>query len=167
MRKNNPFIHFALIVAFILLQSTWLGKISFLKVFPDLAFVVLIFSSISLGSAAAQTIGFASGLILDLLSGGAFGFFGLLYTLTGFILGKMKGKFFIDPVLVPILLTLICCVFRALSASFLGGIFLKDVHFFTMNFLYETGMNLVVAPIIIALMKLFRVLTFLEQDHKI
>lgn len=167
MKKNNPVIHFILIITFILLQSTVLGKIKFLPYFPDLAFVILVFSSISLGSARAQTIGFFSGLVLDVLSNSSFGFFALIYTLTGFILGKMKGKFFIDPVLVPILITLVCCVFRALSASIIASVFLQDARFFSNAFLIESGLDLVAAPIVIALMKLFRVLTFLDQDHSL
>ena len=167
MRRNNPYIHFVLIIIFIILQSALFTKIGFLPAYPDFAFVVLIFSSISLGSAKASTIGFISGMVLDFLSFSPLGFFALIYALVGYILGKTKGKFFIDPVLVPIIITIICCLVRSLLAAFLGNIFMDGGNFLSNKFLIETGFNLVTAPIVIAFMKLFKILSFIEQDHKL
>lgn len=167
MNRNNPFIHFVIIIIFIILQSTLFTRIGYLPAYPDFAFVILIFSSISLGSTKAQTVGFISGMVLDFLSFSPLGFFALIYALTGYILGKTKGKFFIDPVLVPIIITILCCFFRTVLAAFLGSIFMDESSFFTNRFLIETGMNLVAAPILIALMKLFKILSFIEQDHKL
>ena len=165
MNRNNPFIHIAIIITFIILQSVLFTKIEVLPAFPDIAFIVFIFSSISLGSAKAQTIGFLSGLVLDFLSFAPLGFFSLIYAIIGFLLGKMKGKYFIDPVLIPIILTIICCSLRSFMAALIAGLFINDeISFFSLKFLIEIGMNLVLAPIIIALLKLFKSISFIEKE---
>lgn len=155
MRKN-PFI-FSLIISvlFIVLQSTLIQKISVYGVIPDIALIVVVFCSNSMGTMRGQTLGFAAGLIQDILSSGPLGFNALVRTIIGFIYGRIKGKLFLDSILLPVLFIIIATFMKEVLTALIGFLFLPEgtISYFTKAFFIELGLNSFLSPFIFALLK--------------
>jgi rod shape-determining protein MreD len=149
----------ALLVAAVLLQSTLLRWVALKGVRPDLALVVMVFVAVRRGSMSAQLAGFFSGLTEDLLSLAPLGFHALVRTTLGFLYGLTEGSIFMDPILIPVLLTLIATILKGLLGSLLVvifGISAAGFRVFAGPLWIEAGYNMVLAPFLFAALRLVR-----------
>ncbi len=155
MNRNKLIPSSLLLVLFVVLQSTLLGKVAIYGVTPDFALILLVFLSNSSGSVKGQGLGFVSGLVQDLISSSPLGFNTLIRTAIGFIFGKLKGKLFLDSILLPVLFGVSATLFKELFSGLLSVMFMPDsgMQFFNRNFLVELGLNAFFSPFLFALVK--------------
>ena len=157
-----------LLGAAVLIQSTLLRWVTVRGVKPDLALIVLVFVAVRRGSMSAQVPGFLSGLLQDVLSLAPLGFNALLRTLLGFFYGLTAGSIFVDPVLMPVLLTLVATLLKGLASSLLVALFgipAPGFQIFTGPLWIEIGYNAALAPFLFAPLRLLRVLAPREKDR--
>jgi len=157
-----------LLAAAVLLQTTLLRWVALRGVKPDLALIVLVFVAVRRGSMAAQVSGFLSGLLEDVLSLSPLGFHALLRTVLGFCYGLTAGSIFVDPVLMPVLLTIIATVLKGLASSLLVVIFgipAAGFRIFAGSLWIEVGYNAVLAPFLFAPLRLLKSLAPREKER--
>lgn len=157
---------YMILLILLVVQSTILSRIALESVKPDLVLLAVIYLANKNGKMAGQTYGFISGLIEDFLSVSPLGFNGFLNTLVGFLYGLTSETFFIDQVIIPMLMGGVATILKGLGVSFLSGLFnLENLHFnlFSIPFLIEIGYNMVVAPFLFALLGLIKGLSPKKQ----
>lgn len=92
-----------ILVAAIALQSTLLTKVTILGVIPQLAFVVVVSLAYLEGEKAGVAVGFAAGLLVDLLLPlSIVGLTALVYTSIGYLIGSGRQLASGDSVWVPV-----------------------------------------------------------------
>jgi len=141
------------------LQSTLIGMISFVKVVPDLALCVIVFSAYVNGTMTGQVSGFFSGLLIDFLSAAPLGMNCLVRTLIGAFTGLFKGAFFLDNIMMPLILCIGATLLKALIIFILylitGG--KVPTYSLTSSLLWiELGLNAVCGPLLFLLLKKFK-----------
>ena len=142
-----------------ILQSTLIGLIPFLKVLPDLALCILVFSAYVNGAMTGQVSGFVSGLLLDFLSAAPLGMNCLVRTLIGALTGVFKGAFFQDIIFLPIIICAVATLLKAFIIFILNLIMgpAIPVYSLTSSLLWiELGLNCLCAPILFFLLKRFK-----------
>jgi len=145
----------------VVLQSTLLHWVSIRGVIPDLGLIILVFVAIRRGSMTAQLSGFATGVVEDFLSLSPLGFHAFMRTVVGFLYGLTVGSIFVDPIFMPVLLTIVATLFKALISSLLVSFLsipAEGFSVFTGPLWIEMGYNAVLAPFLFALLGLFKVL---------
>jgi len=150
-------VFFSIIAA--ILQSTLIGMIPFLKVIPDIALCIVVFSAYVNGTMTGQVSGFLSGLLIDFLSAAPLGMNCLVRTLVGALTGIFKGAFFLDIFLMPILLCAIATLLKALIIFVLHLIMGTSVNTYslTTSLLWiELGFNCALAPLLFLGLKHFK-----------
>lgn len=119
-----------------LLQTSVFGMLSFIQTTPNLLLVITFSLGILRGKEEGMIYGALCGLLLDLMSGGYIGFYGLIYMYIGLASGFFYQHIDIDIPLVPIVLCLVSqlfyhlyiFVFRFLMRGRLGLLnYLKDI----------------------------------------
>lgn len=120
---------------------------------PDISLIATIYFSINYGRNIGQIFGFSTGLLLDSLSGYAFGLNALVRLVMGFFLGFFNGKIFMDKVVLPCIIVTVCTVLKFLIINLVDFIFPIDLYlnFFQMKYLIELGMNIVITPFVFLL----------------
>ncbi len=157
----------AIALAAAILQSTLLARLAILHVVPDLALGVLIFTAYVNGSMAGQLTGFISGFALDFLSASPMGFNALVRTVIGALSGLMKGTFFLDTFILPMVLCALGTLAKAAIIFVLHLLFGGAVpsYSFTEPTLWiETAVNTVTAPALFALLKTFKRVLYPRKD---
>ena len=143
-----------------LLQSTVFSRLAvYIYAVPDIALCILVYSAYVNGTMTGQITGFFSGVILDFLSAAPLGLNSLIRTLIGGLTGFMKGTFYLDLVFLPMALCAGATVLKAISYYLLHLLFpgfIPFYSFFNPVFWVELGMNIILAPFLFALLKLFR-----------
>jgi rod shape-determining protein MreD len=142
-----------------LLQSTLLSRLTFLYAIPDLTLVILVYTAYVNGTMCGQVTGFFSGLLLDFISVAPLGYNALTRTLIGALTGFMKGTFFLDVIFLPMFLCAGATIAKALSRNLLSILLAGVVpayNFFLPYFWVELGLNIVIAPLLFAFLKLFK-----------
>lgn len=148
------------------LQSTLLRFVEIAGVAPDLVLVVLVFLANKNGSMTAQLAGFAAGVVLDVMGLAPLGFYALIYTVIGSIFGITRGKMFVDPIFIPVLLAVVAMLVKALLALLLGSLFSIEAllgQVFTSAYLIEIAYTGLAAPVAFALLGLA---SFLQPDRR-
>lgn len=151
-----------------IIQSSLLSKITILNVIPDLALIILVYVSYINGSMTGQITGFISGFFLDFISIAPLGFNALSRTIIGFILGLIKGNFFLDIIIFPALLCAGATIMKALIISLIHYLFNANtpVYTFTNQILWtEVIYNTIAAPFVFALLKLFNKVLTPRKEH--
>jgi len=146
-------------IAAAILQSTLIGLIPFFKVMPDLALCILIYSAYVNGAMTGQVSGFLSGLLLDFLSAAPLGMNCLVRTLIGALAGVFKGAFFLDIILMPVILCATATLLKAFIVLILNLIMgpAIPVYSLTSSVLWiELGLNCLCAPLLFFLLKRFK-----------
>jgi rod shape-determining protein MreD len=146
-------------VAAAILQSTLIGMIPFVKVVPDLALCVVVFSAYVNGTMTGQVSGFFSGLLIDFLSAAPLGLNSFVRTLIGAFTGLFKGAFFLDNFMMPVILCLIATLIKAFIIFILHLIMGQAVpaYSLTSSLLWiELGLNSICAPLLFFLLKKFK-----------
>jgi rod shape-determining protein MreD len=152
----------ALLIACTFAQSTWFGGIAVLGVVPDLSLIVLIWLSYKNGSVEGPISGFLSGLAEDFISTSPLGFHAFVKTTVAAVAAILHGSFFIDRLLLPILLGVVGTIVKAIGVGALYLVFGSSIraYSFVGRVLWvEAAYNGLLAPIVfLALSPLSRLL---------
>jgi len=150
-----------------LLQSTLLVRVAVFHAVPDITLGILVYTAYINGTMTGQTIGFFSGFMLDFLSSAPLGYNALVRTLIGALTGLMKGTFFLDVFFLPMSLCAGATIFKALCGNLLHLVFPGSIpayDFFLPMFWVELGFNIILAPLLFLLLKLFK--NLLTEERK-
>jgi rod shape-determining protein MreD len=119
-----------------LLQTSVFSMLPFVQTTPNLLLVITFSVGVLRGKEEGLVVGVLSGLLLDLMSGGYIGFYGLIYMYIGLMCGMLYQHIDIDIPLIPIVLCIVTqlfyhlyvFVFRFLLRGRLGiGSYLKSI----------------------------------------
>lgn len=100
-RKVTVFIIIAICY---LLQSTLFQTFSFASISPNLMIIIVSAFGFMRGKKEGLFIGFFSGLLIDVFSGGILGFYALLYMYIGYLNGYFRKMFYPEDIKLPMLL---------------------------------------------------------------
>jgi rod shape-determining protein MreD len=156
---------FAVIAA--LIQSSLLSRFRIYNAMPDLSLGILVYSSYVNGTMTGQLSGFFSGLFLDFLSMSPLGLFALIRTVIGALAGLIRGVFFLDTVLLPMILCAAATCARALILFVLHFFFgsMIPVYSFTEPvFWVELGLNSITAPFLFGFLRQFKPLLVAKEE---
>jgi rod shape-determining protein MreD len=145
----------ALLIACTFAQSTWFGGIAVFGVVPDLSIIVLIWISYKNGPVEGPMSGFLSGLAEDFLSTSPLGFHAFVKTAVAAIVSILHGSFFIDKLVLPILLGIGGTLFKAIAIGALYLVFGSPIHaysFVDKVLWVEAAYNGILAPIVFLLL---------------
>lgn len=148
------------------LQSTLLRFIEIAGIGPDLVLIVLIFIGNRNGVMPAQLAGFIAGVVLDVLGLAPLGFYALIYTTIGALFGITRGKMFVDPIFIPVVLAVIAMLIKALLALLIGAIFSipgVSADVFASGYLIEIVYTGLLAPVLFGLLGM---LSWLQIDRR-
>ena len=148
---------FSLVAA--VLQSTLLFHLALYRAVPDLALGIVVYSAYVNGAMTGQLAGFFGGILLDFLSAAPLGLNALIRTLTGALTGLMKGTFFLDMFLLPMILCAAATLVKALALCILHLLFsgAAPAYSLTAPTLWaELALNVLTAPFLFALLKRFK-----------
>lgn len=154
-----------LISTFILLcttiiESSILSNLSFLFVVPDFVLICTIYFALLNGKVEGESTGFISGLFLDFVSGVPLGFNCLIRTIIGYVFGLFSSSVIITGIVMPILSvglgTILKTVLIQLVTLFFPNVSIYVTGLFSYEFLFELGINVIMAPIIFKFLGFFR-----------
>jgi rod shape-determining protein MreD len=158
---------FATIAA--LFQSVLLYRIKIYGAVPDLSLGVLVFSAYVNGTMGGQITGFFSGLFYDFLSASPFGLYTFVRTIVGALTGLLKGTFFLDKAVLPMVLCASATIFKALMLFGLHLLFPGAVPSYPPlnypDFWMELLLNTITAPFLFGLLKLFKPLLMPREGN--
>jgi len=140
------------------LQSTLFSRIALYGAVPDIALCILVYSAYVNGVMTGQLSGFLHGITLDLLSAAPFGLNALVRAILGALGGLMKGKFFLDGFLLPMILCASATLAKAFILLVLSLVFMGAVPSYPLlapTLWVEITLNAVAAPFLFALLKRF------------
>lgn len=138
-----------------ILQSTVLRFMEIAGAIPDLVLVMLVFLANKNGVMTGQVTGFVGGVVLDLMGLSPLGFYALIYTVLGALFGLTRGKMFVDPIFLPVLLTVVAILIKALLAVVVAGLFAIETvqgQVFTSGYLVELAYSGLIGPVVFALL---------------
>jgi rod shape-determining protein MreD len=144
-----------LLIACTFAQSTWFGGIALFGVVPDLSLIVLIWYSYKNGQVEGPISGFLSGLAEDFLSTSPLGFHAFVKTAVAAVTAILHGSFFIDRLILPILLGIGGTLVKAVSVGALSLLFGSSIHaysFVDKVLWIESGYNGILAPLVFLLL---------------
>ena len=104
---RNKYILFLTAVICFFLQSTLLQKIAIGSISPNLLVIFVVFVGLMRGSKTAMFVGFFTGLLDDLCSGGIVGFDAFLYMAIGYLCGFSCKIYYDNNSKVPVILVAI------------------------------------------------------------
>lgn len=87
-----------------LLQSSIVSYMAVASVRPNLAVILTASFGLMCGKSTGMAMGFATGILLDLFSGGTAGFYAMIYTWIGYLTGYAYRIFYDDDIKTPLLL---------------------------------------------------------------
>lgn len=158
MRRQNPFIYAIILIAFAILQNTVLTPLQISEVRPDFTLLLLVFFAHQLGAMDGKLIGFAAGIVMDLLGMAPLGFHSLIYTVIGHLFGMTRGKMYVDAIIMPALFAIGASLMSAIIALIVAVAFLPQRvgTVLSVSFLIQLGMHAVLAPFVFGLLRLFK-----------
>ncbi len=113
-----------------LLQTTLMNFVAVASIRPNLAVILTASFALMCGSRTGMTVGFVSGILLDLFSGGILGFYALIYTWIGYAAGYTYRIFYDDDIKTPLLLIGLCDIAYGLYQYITTFIVRGRIHFF-------------------------------------
>ncbi|MCL1991953.1 MAG: rod shape-determining protein MreD [Spirochaetes bacterium] len=149
-----------------ILQSTVFSHVAFFSAVPDLALGVLVYTAYVNGPVPGQLTGFFSGLLLDFLSAAPLGLNCLVRTVLGAAAGMMKGAFFLDFLVLPMILMASATVVKALAYFILHLIFAPAVPTYSLTspvLWAELALNTLSAPVLFALLRRVKPLSAVKE----
>lgn len=155
MRTGKSFLYAIILLVVIFIDTTFFKNVGWAGVRPDFVLVLLVFMAHSTGSFKAILLGFIAGLFLDALTLAPFGYFGLIYSVTGYLFGKSKGKVFLDPLFFPLLLLFFASLLKMVLSALLDVVFLasSEVSSFSAVSWLELVMNMILSPFVFGILK--------------
>ena len=137
------------------LQSTVLRFVEIAGVAPDLVLVMLVFLANKNGIMTGQVTGFVGGVVLDVMGLAPLGFYALLYTAIGALFGLTRGKIFVDPIFLPVVLSVVAMIVKGVLAVIVAGVFAIEAvqgQVFTSGYLIELAYTGLVGPVLFGLL---------------
>ena len=147
---------FGLVAA--VLQSTLLSHLALYRAVPDIALGIIVYSAYINGVMTGQMSGFCYGIALDFISAAPFGLNAFVRTIIGALAGLMKGTFFLDILLLPMLLCASATLLKALILFLLSLLMSGSVQPYPLAapvLWAEMALNTVIAPFLFAFLKQF------------
>lgn len=157
MIKSYSFC-FLIIVISVLLESAVLSNLSFLPAVPDLVLICSLYFALCNGRGQGEVMGFLSGLLVDFLSGSAFGLNSLIRTIIGYVTGLFKRMLNLDSWFVSFLIGFFGTIVKAVLiyiASFFFPNLVNTYNIFTSVFLFELIFNSILTPFVFKFLKSF------------
>ena len=143
----------------VILQSTLLARLALYGAVPDIVLGIVVYSAYVNGVMAGQLSGFFTGIVQDFVSAAPFGLNAFVRLLVGALAGLMKGTFFLDVFLLPMILCALATLAKALII-FLLSFFLGDaVHAYPIaapTLWAELALNIFIAPFLFAFLRRFK-----------
>ncbi len=93
-----------LIWVMFIFQSAVFSRLEFLAATPNLLLILTVSVGFMQGKTEGLMTGFVSGLLIDLFYGDLFGFYALLYLLSGYFSGRFSQIYFDEDVKIPLIL---------------------------------------------------------------
>lgn len=127
-------VYALLMLAFCLLQATWLNALRIFSVKPDILLITMVISTLNFAPKKAIALSVYAGVLKDILSPFSFGIYTLLFPLWSFLIIQLSRKIAIDNTLLYSVLAAIIVILHSIGAhvtlAFLGetmpfGIFLR------------------------------------------
>ncbi len=102
------------VILFTFLQSVLLAVIPMgsWHTLPDLPLIMMVFFSIEFGRSVAQSAGWFSGLVVDLVAGAPLGFYALLQLCLGAGFGTLRERFRIQSIMVAMTIISVATVLK-------------------------------------------------------
>lgn len=159
MSRGVAALAIAVAAAIAVLQSTVLQFASIAGVQPDLVLIVVVYVANKNGTMIGQLTGLGAGVVLDVMGLSPLGFYALIYAVIGAMYGTTKGKMFVDPIFMPVLLTLIALLIKGIAGIALAGLYGIDGvadRVFSTSYLIELGYTAAISPVLFGLLRLIR-----------
>lgn len=169
MNLSGLVAHTILITGLVVLQTTIFKHGLIAGVTPDVAFVFLLLSSHHHGSFRGEIEGFISGLVQDFLSLTPMGFHAFIRTIISFLYGLFRGKLFIDPILMPMLLAAIGTFAKAIFSFIILSIFSPEHAgtVFSKTLGITIGLNTLISPFLYGLLRLTGILKPSREESRL
>ncbi len=138
-------------IIFGIVQSVFLSKIIPFGIVPDIAMIILIAASWKYGSLVGEISGFIIGISFDALGLAPLGFHALLYTLIGYLFGRMQDSISPGPIFLPVLAAGIATLVKYGGSFFVSLIFGLNsgaIRYFSLKTVWELAGNLLLAPLV-------------------
>lgn len=168
----KPYISaFFIIFCTAIVESSIFSNIYFLPVVPDFILIFSVYMALYNGRVFGQVTGFFSGLTIDFLTGTPLGFNALIRTLIGYIYGIFNKRVIIGKIVIPVFTVATATILKAFLIWLITVFFpirINTVSIFSLDFIFELGANIVLAPLFFRFISHFdRSLTFTSiQDLK-
>ena len=150
MKRFVVFIIFVALAVFF--QSTALyDKIGIRDTTPDFVLIIVCIAAFLSGPVPGEVLGFITGFVVDVLSGGLLGLFAFTYTLVGCGVGLLGKRVYGKSVLITITLLFAVTIIKAAILTMLAAIFLKPGYFgyFMKGRVFlEAVMNGIITPVL-------------------
>jgi len=143
-------------IAMGIFQSTFLSQVIPWGIVPDIAMLILIFSSWRTGALPGEISGFLIGISFDIFSLSPPGYYIFIYTILGYVFGKLKDSISTGFVIGPAVSALAASTVKYILAyllSFVSGINTSFDNFANLNTLRETAANIILAPLFFLIVK--------------
>ncbi len=154
-----------LLITIVILQTTVLKNFAFKGVKPDLVLIILVIFSNYFGKTKGELIGAGAGIAQDLLSLSPLGFNTILNAITGYLAGSTKGKFFLDPLITPVVLVFVFTLLKETMSFLLLAVFIPENtnQVFNQSFLISLVMNMLITPFVFYFLKLTKLIPEYES----
>lgn len=139
-------------------ETAVLSHMRFLPTVPDLILILVLYSALYNGTLTGITVGFFSGLIFDFLSLAPMGLHTWVFTVLGFLYGKLYRRYNVRRFFFPLILGSSSTVLKAAILLLLHVLFGQSIQTYsllTASFWIEVIENAVCAPLIFALAGIF------------
>ena len=138
-----------IILVSFLLESTIFHKLTFASISPNLMIIVTSSFGFMRGKKTGMTVGFVSGLFVDLFWGNILGFHMLIFTVIGYLSGTFERLFYDDDIKLPIIL--IAASETIYSLIIYGCMYMLQGDFLFGNYLYHIILPELVYTILVTL----------------
>ena len=138
-----------IILVCFLLESTIFHKLTFASISPNLMIIVTSSFGFMRGKKTGMTVGFVSGLFVDLFWGNILGFHMLIFTVIGYLNGTFERLFYDDDIKLPIIL--IAASETIYSLIIYGCMYMLQGDFLFGNYLYHIILPELVYTILVTL----------------
>ena len=159
-----------IILCLLMIETAILSTISALPVVPDLLLLSTIYFSLVNGRTYGQLSGFASGLLLDFVSGVPLGFNCLYRTIIGYAAGFFCGTLDFTGVFIPCVMgasgTIVKFFLIYIISLFFPAVTMAH-GIISIYFLFEFVINIILAPIMFKLFGAFEKLILIRSSELI
>lgn len=159
-----------IILCLLMIETAILSNISALPVVPDLLLLSTIYFSLVNGRTYGQLSGFASGLLLDFVSGVPLGFNCLYRTIIGYAAGFFCGTLDFTGVFIPCVMgasgTIVKFFLIYIISLFFPAVTMAH-GIISIYFLFEFVINIILAPIMFKLFGAFEKLILIHSSDLI